>query len=580
MGDTVVIGSSIDGLLAGATGTEEIESAGKSGARLVRLMIEGEAHVVKYLDPAVDWTLRAAGIEGGAVLELWRRGIIAQLPACIDVPIVGVARDGVAALLMRDVGEWLVPVTDDPVPLDQHLLFVDHMAALHAHFWETDLDIDVVSPTTRYLELSPRTAQREAALGSDHIVPPLIAQGWPLFAKVAPAAAEVVSPLTLDPAPLVDALATTPSTLVHGNWKFDNLGSGPDGRTILLDWETPGRGSGLTDLAWYLAINCRRLPQSKEETIQAYRVALEGHGVRTDAWWERQLGLCLIGALVHFGWEKALRRVRRRAGLVGAAGPRRRPVAGMTVNAYDRAADAWAAGPARVYGQLAEALLDHSPVPIPGAAVLDVGAGTAVVADAARRRGAGLTLASDTAAGMLRHRAAGVPAVLCDAARLPFPDRTFDLVAAGFCLSHLADQTAALSEWRRVAGAVVASAFAPGPPHPAKVAVDDAMADFGFVTPDWYRAVKATSDSLENLEALTGLVEVAGFDGVRVIEQRVDVGLTTPTDVVRWRLGMAQLAPWVASLSKSRRREVIEVAREAVADIGPVEIEVLLVSGR
>ena len=45
------------------------------------------------------------------------------------------------------------------------------------------------------------------------------------------------------------------------------------GRTVLLDWEQPGRGAALSDLAWYLAINCRRLPQSKEATIEAYRDA-------------------------------------------------------------------------------------------------------------------------------------------------------------------------------------------------------------------------------------------------------------------------------------------------------------------
>jgi len=307
MGDTntAVVGSSIDDLLAGATATTPIDSAGKSGARLERVVIADESYVVKYLDEDADWTLRAAGIDGSAVLELWRRGILAQLPECIDVPIVGVASEGVTALLMRDVGAWMVPVTDEPVPLDQHLLFMDHMAAMHAHFWETGADIDIVSPTTRYLELSPRTAEREAALGSDHVVPRLIAEGWPLFAAVAPHAAEVITPLTLDPAPLVDALAGTPSTLVHGNWKLDNLGTTPDGRTILLDWELPGRGAGLSDLAWYLAINCRRLPHSKEAAIDAYRSALERHGIGTADWWDRQLGLSLIGALVHFGWEKA-----------------------------------------------------------------------------------------------------------------------------------------------------------------------------------------------------------------------------------------------------------------------------------
>lgn len=304
MSDIRVAGS-VQELLAGASEVTRVDSPGKSGARLDRLLLDGQRCVVKYLDAEGDWTVRAAGVEGGAVLELWRRGILARLPDCIDQPIVAVARDGVTALLMRDVGAGLVPVSDEPIPLDQHLRFVDHMAALHAHFWATDLDIDIVSTRTRYLELSPRTAAREAALGSGHLVPRLVGEGWPLFARVAPAAAAVVTPLTIDPAPLVSALASTPATLVHGNWKLDNLGTAADGRTILLDWETPGRGPALSDLAWYLAINCRRLPQSKEDTIAAYRAALEAGGIVTEPWWSRQLGLCLIGALVQFGWEKA-----------------------------------------------------------------------------------------------------------------------------------------------------------------------------------------------------------------------------------------------------------------------------------
>jgi ubiquinone/menaquinone biosynthesis C-methylase UbiE len=249
------------------------------------------------------------------------------------------------------------------------------------------------------------------------------------------------------------------------------------------------------------------------------------------------------------------------------------------IDAYDRTADAWAAGPARVYARLAEALLDHSPVPIPGLAVLDVGAGTAVVADAARRRGARLALASDAAAGMLRQRAAGIPAVLGDAAHLPFPDGSFDLVAAGFCLSHLTDPAAALREWHRVAGAVVASAFAPGPPHPAKVAVDDAMERLGFVTPEWYQRVKDTSATIEHPDALAALVEASGFESVQVSQRPVDIGLAGTEDVVGWRLGMAHLAPWVASLSEERREHAIEAARNAVTDLGPVVIDVLLVSG-
>ena len=75
---------------------------------------------------------------------------------------------------------------------------------------------------------------------------------------------------------------------------------------MLLDWELSGIGAPCSDLAWYLAINCRRLPQSKEAAIKDYRAALEAAGVDTTPWWDRQLALCLLGALVQFGWEKAL----------------------------------------------------------------------------------------------------------------------------------------------------------------------------------------------------------------------------------------------------------------------------------
>jgi len=307
--ERLVLGS-LEELLADADKPVPMETSGKSGARLERVQIRGESHVVKHLDLEADWTLRAAGIAGGAVVVLWRRGILHALPDQLVQPIVAVAHDpadpDVSVLLMRDVGEHLVPVTDDVVPLAQHEAFMDHMAAMHAAFWEAGQAIDVVPPLLRYLELSPSMAAAEAARGSEHLVPKLVAQGWPLLAEVAPTAARVVVPLAHDPAPLVTALDRTPQTFVHGNWKLDNLGTDQAGRTIVLDWELPGRGAALSDLAWYLALNCRRLPTSKEQAIATYRDALERHGVDTDAWWDTQLRLSLLGGLVHFGWEKAL----------------------------------------------------------------------------------------------------------------------------------------------------------------------------------------------------------------------------------------------------------------------------------
>jgi hypothetical protein len=210
------------------------------------------------------------------------------------------------ALLMRDVSAWLVPEGDDELPLDTHLQFLDHLAVLCAAFWGGGHDLEVVPMTNRYLELSPWTAIAEAELESEAVVPALIGTGWERFPDAAPEAAQLVVALAHDPSPLVAALETTPVTFVHGNWKLGNLGCTDDGRTVLFDWETPGIGTACGELAWYLAINSARLPHSKEDAIEAFRIALQLHGVETAAWWDQQLGLALLGALVQFGWEKAL----------------------------------------------------------------------------------------------------------------------------------------------------------------------------------------------------------------------------------------------------------------------------------
>jgi hypothetical protein len=310
-----VVCASVTELIAGATSRVSLtEGAGKSGARIERLVMGGQPYVLKHLDLAQDWTMRASGCLRGAPLLAWERGLLARLPDCFNQPIVGVCRvggegrapSGGCAVLMRDVSPWLVPVTDEPISLDQHLRFLRHMAALHAAFWACGSECEVIPVMHRYLELSPWLTIAEAFVGSGHLVPRLVGEGWPLLAEVAPAAAAIVTPLARDPGPLVEALEGTPQTFVHSNWKLDNLGTDADGRTVVLDWEQPGRGAPLSDLAWYLAINCRRLPQGKEDAIAAYRRALEEQGISTEAWWDRQLALCLLGALVQFGWEKAL----------------------------------------------------------------------------------------------------------------------------------------------------------------------------------------------------------------------------------------------------------------------------------
>jgi hypothetical protein len=304
------VAGSVDELLAGATwrGAMDKHVDSLSGSGFERAVIDGVDCVVKHVGYEVDWLARALGDTRCFALTVWREGLLDALPDRIDHTVLGMARDdrtGTVSILMRDIGEWLVPPGTDPLRMDDHLGFLADLARMHAHFWGFTDTYGLLTPAARYQGLTPETGRREAASGHDDPVPRALGPGWAALRGAAPGLHDDALALATDATALADALAQTPTTFVHGDWKAGNLGRHPDGRTILLDWGWPGATGPLVDIAWYLAVNCDRLPMSKEETIVAYRRALESEGVVTRDWWDRQLDLALLGAFLQMGWSKA-----------------------------------------------------------------------------------------------------------------------------------------------------------------------------------------------------------------------------------------------------------------------------------
>ncbi len=279
----------------------------KSGARFERVVIDGDRYVLKYQDQRDDWLLRATGDPGRRYVLLWESGLLARMPSVIDPAVVSCSYDGtVGMILLRDIGDQLLP-PGRPLSVQQHARFLDHMAALHAAFWGWRDDVGLTPLATRYLMFSPAVARAEAVRASTAVVPSVMAEGWAQLPRVAPQLADLLLPLLDDPTRLVAALERGPHTLVHGDWKAANLGTHDDGRTILLDFgEVPGEASPLADLSWYLALNADLLPESKDASIATYRTALERHGIVTGEWWDAAVATELLGAMVQFGWEKAL----------------------------------------------------------------------------------------------------------------------------------------------------------------------------------------------------------------------------------------------------------------------------------
>jgi SAM-dependent methyltransferase len=267
---------------------------------------------------------------------------------------------------------------------------------------------------------------------------------------------------------------------------------------------------------------------------------------------------------------------------VGDAGGQGGAAARLTTElraAYDAAAGDWAGGPEQMYARLAGALVAAAPVPLAGRSVLDLGAGTGVAGRAALAAGARLVVAADLATGMLRRAGPELHPVAADAATLPFRDGCFDLVLAALSLSHLVDLAAGLGEARRVGRAIAASAFAPGWSHPARAAVDEALVPFGYHPPGWYvRLKRETEPRAEDPDLLAGLAAAAGFRRVRLRTATVPTGLATPAQLASWRLGMANIAPFVRSLDPARRAELRRAAERAVAGLEPLVVSVMVLT--
>jgi ubiquinone/menaquinone biosynthesis C-methylase UbiE len=259
---------------------------------------------------------------------------------------------------------------------------------------------------------------------------------------------------------------------------------------------------------------------------------------------------------------------------------------------YEAAAPAWADGPGPLYTRLARVLVAAAPVPLAGTVVLDLGAGTGAAGWAALAAGACRVVAADLSLGMLRHaRDLGAPApgsvaawapVAADAVALPFRDHSFDLVLAAFCLNHLDGLAAGLAEARRVGAVIAASTFAPGRDHPAKGAVDEVLGSFGYQPPAWYACLSPGSRAGDP-EMLAERAAAAGFTDVRVRTTAVRTGLATPAELASWRLGLAQVAPFLRSLDATDRAAVRHAAEHAVAGLAgtsPLVVSMVMLTAR
>jgi hypothetical protein len=284
------------GLLDSAVKREPLVG-GWSGSGLERFVLtDGRVVVAKRISPEWDVIMEATG-DDGRLYRMWTSGIFARVPAVIDHAMMAIEpeEDG-WLLVMRDVSNALV-LNDAVLSRAENGRILHAMAALHETFWEEDLSALRLHPLDdHFARFSPVRVGE-----SDRPLDKMIARGWGIFAELVPAdVAEAVSQIHRRPDTLANELDRHEKTLIHGDFRLANMGLDSD-RVILLDWGTLSAVAPPSlEFGYYLAICWSQVNAGKDEIIEDYkRVA----GPRFDS---RALGLALILALAHIGWNKAI----------------------------------------------------------------------------------------------------------------------------------------------------------------------------------------------------------------------------------------------------------------------------------
>ena len=241
----------------------------------------------------------------------------------------------------------------------------------------------------------------------------------------------------------------------------------------------------------------------------------------------------------------------------------------MPADHYAASGPRWALGAELVYGPIAAALVATSPHELTGRTVLDAGAGTGA-ASAALRCCAARVLAVDLSPAMLAWQAsARPPCVVADIRALPLAARSVDDVVAAFVINHLCDPIAGLAELARVTrpgGTILATVFANDSHSAARDRIDATASAAGWVAPTWYRELKATASAvIGTAGAMAAAARAAGLARVHVEERQVDVGVTEPAQLVRYRFGHPAFAAWLDAIGPAR---AVSLAAEAELAIG------------
>ena len=278
---------SLDDMLAPETLSERLNRAvtrveirpfkehyGLAGSQLSYVETDAERLVLKQMSITSDWIMYVSDDDQGRSVTLWEYGLLDQLLPTVEHKIVGAARDGEGwAILMEDLTGKILNWEDflpKFVPV-----FLDTLARIHATFWNDPRLRDPrlgLGDAAYMLNFYPRA--REYTGDAHGVLSHWFREGWEVMEKLLDAAVfRQMMALHEDPAPLLNALSRYPATLLHGDYRHNNLAF--NGKPIAIDWQMAKFSLMTIDLAWFVSHSYIREVMGEDGAIQYYRERLE-----------------------------------------------------------------------------------------------------------------------------------------------------------------------------------------------------------------------------------------------------------------------------------------------------------------
>ena len=156
-------------------------------------------------------------------------------------------------------------------------VFLDRLARLHAAFWNDprlpDPRLGLCDPAQLLDQSSLPMAQKHTNL-SMGVIPEWVRGGWEVMEELLdPDIFMHLKSLIEDPQPLFEALSRYPYTLLHGDYRAENLAH-PD-RPVAFDWQEATRSLMTIDLAWFAKQGFVQEAMGQAQAIGFYRNDLE-----------------------------------------------------------------------------------------------------------------------------------------------------------------------------------------------------------------------------------------------------------------------------------------------------------------